>query len=114
MSLVAEPWLAPYIQAWGRHQIHFCLHPPLYLDADRLPQLPARAESMSQEHSIAVALSGGPLTYRFSYAHHDWRKRGELNGDFLDPRALQDVLLPAIEALAPQTNLVMLCLAPIY
>lgn len=114
MSNVAEPWLASYLQAWKRHQIHFCLHAPMSLDADRLPQLSARVEQPAQETSAAVAVTGGPLTYRFSYAHHDREKRGELNRSFLDPRVLQDVLLPVIGALAPRTHLVMLCLTPVY
>lgn len=128
MNSIAESWswLTPYVRAWERHGVYFGLRSEastdaqpfrttcMSLDADRLPHLPARAEQMPQENSVAVVISGGPLTYRFSYAHHDRKKRGELNGDFLDPRALQDALLPAIEALAPRTNLVMLCLAPIY
>ena len=114
MSIIAEPWLASYLQAWQRHQIHFCLHPPMSLDADRLGQLPARAEQLPQEAPAAVAVTGGPLTYRFSYAHHDRGKRGELNGSFLNAGMMQDILFPALEALAPQTHLAMLCLAPIY
>jgi hypothetical protein len=114
MHTIAEPWLASYIRAWERHQIHFSLHPPLSLDADRLPELPVRAEKLPPEIPVAVAVSGGPLTYRFSYAHCDRTKRGERNESFLNPGMLQDILLPAIEALAPGTHLVMLCLAPVY
>lgn len=114
MSNTAEPWLASYIQAWQRHRIHFCLHPPLALDADRLPQPLARAGGAPPEGSAAVAVSGGPLTYRFSYAHHDREKRGERNGGFLDPGVLEEVLLPAVEALAPRATLVMFRLAPVY
>ncbi len=114
MSNLAEPWLASYVQAWQRHQIYFCLHPPLSLDAERPPHLPAQTEGVSPENSVAVAISGGPLTYRFSYAHHDREKRGELNGGFLDAGTMQDILSPVLEALAPQSRLAMLCLAPIY
>jgi hypothetical protein len=130
MSNVAESWswLASYVRAWERHNIHFGLRSPgsddarvfhtacVSIDADRLPHLPAhgQAEKLPPELSIAVAASGGPLTYRFPYAHHDRTKRGELNGNFLDPGMAQNVLLPAIEALAPRTQFVMLCLAPIY
>lgn len=116
MSSLAEScsWLSSYVHAWERHGTRFCLHPPLSIDADRLPQLSGRAEQLPQEASGAVAVSGGPLTYRFSYAHGDRAKQGELNSSFLDPGVLQDVLLPALEALAPRTHLVMFCLAPIY
>jgi hypothetical protein len=116
MSNVAEtwPWLLPYVRAWERHQIHFRLDPPLSLDADRLPPLPLQTEAPPPERSLVLAVSGGPLTYRFSYAHHDRKKRGELNSSFLDIGMMQDVLSPALQAFAPRTDLVMLCLAPIY
>jgi hypothetical protein len=123
MSTIAESWswLLSYVRAWERHQIYFGLRSLdstdaqlfrtacLSFDADRLPA-PGQTEKLPPELSMAVAVSGGPLTYRFSYAHHDREKRGERNGNFLDP----DMLLPAIEALAPRARLVMLCLAPIY
>lgn len=117
MSIAAEPWLASYIRAWQRHRIYCRLQPPLRLDADRLPQVsaPGQAETPPPaETPVAVALTGGPLTYRFSYAHQDRDKRGELNSSFLDPGVMQNVLLPAVQALAPQVQMMMLCLAPIY
>ncbi len=127
MSTIAEPWswLLSYLRAWERHGIYFGLRSLesanaqlfrtacLSLDADRLPAS-GQMEKLPPEISVAVAVSGGPLTYRFSYAHHDRVKRGELNGNFLDAGMVRDTLLPAIEALAPRTYLVMLCLAPIY
>jgi hypothetical protein len=114
MSALSESWLASYLHAWKRHGIRFSLRPPLNIDVDRLPHLPVQAETTLPEISPAVAVSGGPLTYRYSYAHHDRNNRGELNQGFLDPGILQDVLLPAIEALAPRAQLIMLCLAPVY
>jgi len=117
MSNIAESWLTSYVRAWERHQIHFSLRGPLSIDADQPPRLPASGEKEAQmlpEHPAAVTLSGGPLTYRFSHAHHDWKKRGEPNANFLDPGMLQDVLLPALGSLAPRAQLVILCLAPIY
>ncbi|MBP1648038.1 MAG: hypothetical protein H6Q30_1483 [Bacteroidetes bacterium] len=114
MGNAVETWLASYVRAWERHQIHFSLCPPLCIDADRFLRLSGQAEKLPAGLSPAVVVSGGPLTYRFSYGHHDRSKRGERNGHFLDPGMLQDVLLPAMEALTPRPQLVMLCLAPIY
>lgn len=117
MNSVAESWLLSYVRAWERHQIHFSLHGPLGIDVDQPPRLLASGEKGAQgapRHPHAVALSGGPLTYRFSYAHHDRKKRGELNEHFLDPGMLRDVLLPAVETLAPEARLVTFSLAPVY
>src|SRR5512142_262127 len=98
MSNTAESWswLSSYVRAWERHGVHFCLHAPRSLDADRLLQLSARAEQVQQEGPVGITISGGPLTYRFSYAHPDREKRGELNAEFVDPGVLQNVLLPVI------------------
>jgi hypothetical protein len=126
MSNSAESWLTSYIHAWERHQIYFGLplregapagpvHTAcLSLDADRLPGLPAPGQPEKLPSGLSVAVSGGPLTYRFSHAHHDRKKRGERNRNFLEPGMLQDLLLPAIDAVAPRVQCLMFCLAPIY
>jgi hypothetical protein len=128
MSNSAESWLTSYIHAWERHQIYVGLRSQegvpvgllhtacLSLDADRLPVLaaPGQTETRSSRLAVTVAVSGGPLTYRFSYAHHDRAKRGERNDTFLDTGVLQDLLLPGLEAVAPRAQFVLLCLSPIY
>ena len=97
-------WLAPYLNAWARHDIHFgvaggwstaqrysdCFHAAC---VDIGAGHPRQQQVLPPDTDLTLALHGDVMMFRFPYRYGDVTQRGLLNDRFLDAGLLQEQLL---------------------
>jgi len=122
-------WLAPYLSAWARHNIHFgiaggwnalqkyrgCFHAAcvdIHVGSGsgflRVPRV------LPPECDLTVAVLSDVMTYRFPYRYGDATRRGTVNGHFLDTGLLQEQLLPCMRDLGQRVKMILLPVQHIY
>ncbi len=124
--------LSSYVRAWSRHRIFLAFPSPEAAarsglsapQAARLcgaacvelsPFLPRPAAPDAPDGCpVDLIVEDDSLTYRFPHRHPDPARRGEVNGDFLNPSLLAGRLSPVLETLKERVRLVVLRPAPLF